>query len=81
MRNPTEGSFLHYAQLRGLRVVKLPREMIVVFRAVKGYENYVRELQRTLLLAYERHTGNRAVAEHQSRRAMKDYGLPWLERS
>lgn len=81
VRNPTEGSFLLYGQLRGLRVIKVPREMIVVFRAVKGYENYVRELQRSLLLAYERHCGNRAVAEHQAKRALKDHGLPWLERS
>lgn len=81
MRNPTEGSFLIYAQLRGLRMASVPREMIVVFRAVKGYENYIRELQRSLLLAYERHTGNRAVAEHQAKLALKEHGLPWLERT
>jgi hypothetical protein len=81
VRNPTEGSFLVYAQLRGLGAVTVPREMIAVFRAVKSYENYVRELQRSLLLAYERHCGNRAVAEHHAKRALKDNGLPWLTRS
>lgn len=81
VRNAVDGSFLLYSQLRGLRSVAVPREMIVVFRAVKTYENYVRELQRSLLLAYQRQTGNRAVAEHQTKRALKNHGLPWLERS
>lgn len=81
VRNALDGSFLAYAQLRGLRSVSVPHEMIVVFRAVKSYEYYVRELQRSLMLAYERQTGNRAVAEHQTKRALKDHGLPWLERS
>lgn len=81
VRNPTEGAFLMYAQLRGLRTVKVPTAMIAVFRAVKAYENYVRELQRSLLLGYERHTGNCAVAEHQTKQALKEHGLPWSERS
>lgn len=81
VRNAVEGSFFVYAQLRGLRSVAVPGEMIELFRAVKAYENYLRDLQRSLLLGYQRQSDNRAVAEHQARRVCKDHGLPWLERS
>lgn len=78
VRNPTEGNFLLYAHLRGERTVHLPEEMIVIFRAVKGYENYLRELRHSLLQAYERASGYRPAAEHQAREVFKSRGLPWL---
>jgi hypothetical protein len=79
VRNPTEGNFIYYAQLRGLKAVPLPAVMIEVFRAVKAYENYVRDLRHALLQAYERKSGHRPMAEHQTREAFKSYGLPWVE--
>ena len=79
VRNPTEGNFIYYAQLGGLKAVPLPAVMIEVFRAVKAYENYVRDLRHALLKAYERKSGHRPMAEHQTREAFKSYGLPWVE--
>ena len=79
VRNPTEGNFIYYAHLRGLKAVPLPTVMIEVFRAVKAYENYVRDLRHALLKAYERKSGHRPMAEHQTREAFKSYGLPWVE--
>jgi hypothetical protein len=79
VRNPTEGNFIYYAHLRGLKVVAVPTVMIEVFRAVKAYENYVRDLRYALLNAYERKSGHRAMAEHQTREAFKSYGLPRVE--
>jgi hypothetical protein len=79
VRNPTDGNFLYYAHLRGLRAVPVPTTMIEVFRAVKAYENYVRDLRQALLKAYERKSGHRPMAEHQTREAFKSYGLPWVE--
>jgi len=81
VRNDIEGRYLVYSHLRGARAVNLPAEMIVVFRSVKGYENYLRELQRSFLQAYQRRSGNRAVAEHQTKAVFRDFGLPWVERS
>jgi len=52
---------------------------VVDFRAVKGYENYVRDVRRALLKAYERKSGHRPMAEHQTKEAFKSYGLPWVE--
>jgi len=79
VRNPTEGNFIYYAYLLGLKTVPMPTVMIEVFRAVKAYENYVRDLRHALLKAYERKSGHRPMAEHQTREAFKSYGLPWVE--
>jgi hypothetical protein len=49
--------------------------MIEVFRAVKAYENYLRDLRHALLKAYERKSGHRPMAEHQTREVFKSYGL------
>jgi hypothetical protein len=53
--------------------------MIETFRAVKAYENYVRDLRRALMKAYERKSEHRPMAEHQTREAFKSYRLPWME--
>jgi hypothetical protein len=78
VRNPTEGNFIYYAHLRGLKAVPVPTVMIEVFRAVKAYENYLRDLRQALLKAYELKSGHRPMAEHQTREAFKSYGLPWI---
>lgn len=79
VRNPTEGNFVYYAYLRGHRKVSIPTEMIEIFRAVKAYENYLRDLRHALLQAYERKSGHRPMAEHQVREVFKANGLPWVE--
>jgi hypothetical protein len=79
VRNPTEGNFIHYAQLRGLTKVSVPVETFSVFQAVKAYEKYVRELRDAMLRAYEHRSGHRPMAVHQAREAFKTYGLPWIE--
>jgi hypothetical protein len=79
VRNPSEGNFIYYAQLRGLKTATVPTVMIEVFRAVKAYENYLRDLRHALLKAYERKSGHRPMAEHQTREVFKSYGLPWVE--
>lgn len=79
VRNPTEGNFIYYAYLRGHRAVSIPTEMIQVFRAVKAYENYLRDLRNALLKAYEHKSGHKPMAEHQAREVFKSHGLPWLE--
>ncbi|NLX96720.1 MAG: hypothetical protein GXY83_11135 [Rhodopirellula sp.] len=79
VRNPTEGNFILYAYLRGHRKVAVPTEMIEIFRSVKAYENYLRDIRHALLKAYERKSGHRPMAEHQAKEVFKTHGLPWLE--
>jgi hypothetical protein len=79
VRNPTEGNFIFYAHLRGLKAISVPTAMIEIFRAVKAYENYARDLRNALLNAYERRSGHRPMAEHQTKEAFKSFGLPWVQ--
>ncbi len=79
VRNATEGNFVYYAYLKGQRTVEVPTEMIVVFRSVKKYENYLRELRRSLMQAYERKSGHRPMAEHHTKEVFRNLGLPWLQ--
>jgi len=81
VRNATEGNYIYYAYLRGDRSVEVPREMISLFRTVKAYENYLRELQRSLVQGYERKSGHRAMAEHRAKQVFRNFGLPWLVQS
>jgi hypothetical protein len=78
VRNPTEGNFIVYAFLRGHRHVQIPKQMIDIFKAVKAYENYLRDLRHALLQAYERKSGHRPMAEHQAKQVFASLGLPWL---
>lgn len=78
VRNPTEGNFIVYAFLRGHRLVQVPNQMIDIFKAVKAYENYLRDLRHVLLQAYERKSGHRPMAEHRAKEDFVSLGLPWL---
>jgi hypothetical protein len=78
VKNVTEANFIFYAYLRGHRSVRVPAEMFDTFKAVKAYETYVRELRTSLLRAYERKSGHRPMAEHQTREVLNSLGLPWL---
>jgi hypothetical protein len=78
VRNPTEGNFIIYAYLRGHREVQVPKQMIDIFKSVKAYENYLRDLRHALLQAYERKSGHRPMAEHQAKEVFTSSGLPWL---
>lgn len=79
VRNPTEANFIYFAHLRGVKAVEVPTIMIEIFKAVKAYENYLRDLRYALLKAYERKCGHRPMAEHQTKEVFKSYGLPWIE--
>lgn len=81
VKNPIEGKYVIYAHLRGHRSISLPKEMIGIFKAVKSYENYIRQLRDTFLQEYERKSGHKPIAEHKTKQVFKTYGLPWLEHS
>lgn len=78
VRNPTEGNFIIYAQLRGHRNIVVPKTMIHVFKSVKAYENYVRSVQTKLISKVLKKVGQRSVAQYEARKKMAEAGLPWL---
>jgi hypothetical protein len=76
VRNETEGMFIVHAHARGARALDLPEEMIHLFKAVKGYEVYLRTLWRDLYRAYGRECGDRAAAYSHAKTAFDTLGLP-----
>lgn len=78
VRNPTEGNFIIYAQMRGHGQVSVPKEMIHVFKTVKGYENYVRSLQTRLVTTLTKKAKQRSIAEYEAKKKCRECGLPWL---
>jgi hypothetical protein len=82
VKNLVEGKFVVYAHARGERRVNVATEMIEVFRSVKAYENYLRDLKRSLTQAYLRKSGHRPTdAEHRVKDVFKSLGLPWISES
>ncbi len=76
VRNETEGLFIVYAHARGARALDVPEEMIHLFKAVKGYEVYLRTLWRDLYRAYGRECGDQTAAHSHARTALEVLGLP-----
>ncbi len=79
VRNACEGNYITYASLRGQKIVQIPETMISVFKAVKSYENYIRDLKHSLVRAYEQKSGHRPTAEHHVKQIFRKFGLPWIE--
>lgn len=78
VRNPAEGNFIIYAQMRGHKSIVVPKTMIHVFKSVKAYENYIRSVQTKLISKVLKQVSQRSVAEYEARKKMADAGLPWL---
>lgn len=76
VRNEPEGMFIVYAHARGARALDVPEEMIHLFKAVKGYQGYLRTLWRDLYRAYGRECGDRAAAYSHAKTAFDTLGLP-----
>jgi hypothetical protein len=79
VRNPTEGKFLIYCQLRGHREAALPTEMIDIFKAVKAYENYLRRLRSKLFACLLKKAGQESVANYETDKLFRSLGLPKLD--
>lgn len=81
VKNPIVGKYIIYAHMRGHRAISLPEDMIGIFKTVKAYENYIRQLRDTFLQEYERKSGHKPIAEHKTKQVFKTHGLPWLDHS
>jgi len=76
VRNEVEGKLFTYAHQRGVRDLRLPKEMFKVFSAVANYEKYCRELRQKLVRDLEARSGNRTLAEHMAQETLETHGLP-----
>jgi hypothetical protein len=79
VRNPAEGNFILYAQMRGLDEIIVPGAMIEVFKVVKGYENYVRGLRARVFAKLQKKARQESVATYETRKVFQRCGLPELD--
>ena len=78
-RSPAEAKFIVYAQGRGHSSVKIPKEPIAVFKTVKNYEIYLRELRDTLYKAFAIRIFDHKQAQTLAEAVLEDLGLPKVE--
>ena len=78
VRFPAEGKFILYCQQAGQAVARVPAKTVEVTRTVANYENYLRDLRKTLYDAYYRRILDVAVAERLTQAAFDRFKLPKL---
>ena len=71
-----EGKFVVYAKKKHEVVVKIPKSITVVKKAVHAYENYLGELRDKLYVGFMEKCGDRLVSENLTRKVFEDYRLP-----
>jgi hypothetical protein len=76
VRFPAEGKFILYCQQAGQTVAQLPSKTVEITRTVANYENYLRDLRKTLYDAYYRRTLDVAVAARLTQAAFDRFKLP-----
>ncbi len=75
-RFPAEGKFILYCQQAGQVVARIPLKIVEVTRTIANYENYLRDLRKTLYDAYYRRTLDVAVAGRLTQAAFDRFKLP-----
>jgi hypothetical protein len=75
-RFPAEGKFILYCQQAGQPVARIPSKIVEVTRTIANYENYLRDLRKSLYEAYYRRTLDVAVAARLTQAAFDRFKLP-----
>jgi len=78
-KSPVEAKYLIYAQRPGVSEVSVPTEAIDLFRTVKRYELYLRELRERLGERLMTRTLDQKMAERLLREIWAQHGLPGIE--
>ena len=78
--NPAEAKYIHYSHIGGHRKIIIPKEPFWVFKIVKEYETFLRDLQKRLIEYLIRKIQHRAAAETLAKKIFKEENLPWIEK-
>ena len=79
LRNEVEAKYVIYAKLHGATFVHVPDDMFAIFKAVKKYETYVRDIQARLTKYYKDRGDKFNVAKYKARLGTEKLGFPWIE--
>jgi len=62
-RNPSEAKYIIYAYEIGQREIRIPKDNLIVFKAVAGYEKYCLEIKDQSFTLFIKHTNDEEMAE------------------
>ena len=74
-----EAKYLIYAQRPGISKVLVPIETMPLFKTVKSYENYLRNLQAEMAKALLSRTLDQQIAERLLNQILEENRLPEIE--
>jgi hypothetical protein len=76
LKYPAEGKFIIYCQQAGQSVAVMPSKPVEVTRTVANYEDFLRDLRKTLYDAFYRRTLDVSVAARLTQSAFDRFKLP-----
>jgi len=76
LRSIDKAKYIVYAKQKDNQIVKLPKSGIIIKKAIKDYEIYVREIKEELYKALMEKSGNHNLSENLARQILDDFGLP-----
>jgi hypothetical protein len=79
VKYPAEGKFIVYCQQAGRSVAAMPSKPVEVTRTVANYEDYLRDLRKTLHDAFYRRTLDLGVAARLTQAAFERFKLPTVD--
>ncbi len=71
-----KAKYIVYAKHKGEQVVKVPDSEIVIKKAVKEYEAYVRQIRDELYKAFMEKCGDHNMSENRAGQVLEENGLP-----
>ncbi len=75
-RNSHAAKYIIYSQKTDTFTVSLPKDDIVVAKAMSSYELYLRKIKEELYKDFSRHTLDPGLSERLAQQALKELGLP-----
>jgi len=78
-KNPVEAKYLIYAQRAGVSRLLVPTDMMTLFKTVKNYENYLRNLRAEIAKALLNRTLDQQMAERLLNQILEEYNLPEID--
>lgn len=79
-KSPVKAKYLIYAQRPGVKKVLVPIETMSLFKTVKNYEAYLRNLRVEMAKALLNRTLDQQMAERLLNQILEENGLPEIEK-
>jgi hypothetical protein len=78
-KSPVEAKYLIYAQRAGVSKLLVPTDTMTLFKTVKNYENYLRNLRAEIAKALLNRTLDQQMAERLLYQILEEYHLPEID--